>query len=85
MYWDSKPYFAFGNGATSYSNNRFKMKRFSRPKDLNDYKEFVNTLERYGWNKTMAMYTQKNKNINQNSNCRKEEHYESKLDVIFEW
>lgn len=41
VYWNSLPYFAFGLGSTSYLG----LQRFSRPKKLKRYREFVDNFE----------------------------------------
>lgn len=42
VYWNSVPYFAFGLGSTSYVSGQ----RFSRPRKLKQYREFVESFER---------------------------------------
>lgn len=44
-YWENVPFMAFGNGAASYVDGR----RFSRPRDLPGYFEWVNRLKEEGW------------------------------------
>ncbi|BBM97249.1 oxygen-independent coproporphyrinogen III oxidase [Marchantia polymorpha subsp. ruderalis] len=41
VYWENRPYFAFGLGSTSYVEGR----RFSRPKKMREYKSYVASLE----------------------------------------
>ena len=44
MYWENKPYLAFGNAAASHINSR----RYSRPKDLQLYGKWVQQFEANG-------------------------------------
>ncbi|KAL2641320.1 hypothetical protein R1flu_008907 [Riccia fluitans] len=41
VYWENRPYFAFGLGSTSYVEGR----RFSRPKKMREYSKYVSRLE----------------------------------------
>ncbi|KAL3701743.1 hypothetical protein R1sor_019765 [Riccia sorocarpa] len=41
VYWENRPYFAFGLGSTSYVEGR----RFSRPKKMREYLKYVDSLE----------------------------------------
>lgn len=42
VYWHNQPYYGFGMGATSYVHGQ----RFSRPRKLQDYSQWVQTLHR---------------------------------------
>ncbi|CEM38763.1 unnamed protein product [Vitrella brassicaformis CCMP3155] len=44
-YWENVPFFAFGNGAASFTS----LYRFSRPRRLQDYRVWVDRLEREGF------------------------------------
>jgi coproporphyrinogen III oxidase-like Fe-S oxidoreductase len=44
VYWENKPYLAFGNAAASHINSR----RYSRPKDLQLYGKWVQQFEANG-------------------------------------
>lgn len=46
VYWENKPYYGFGMGAASYTNNQ----RFTRPKTRKSYYEWVNQLKESGYN-----------------------------------
>ncbi|WP_107670470.1 radical SAM family heme chaperone HemW [Cyanothece sp. BG0011] len=46
VYWENQPYYAFGMGAASYTNNQ----RFTRPKTRKSYYEWVNQLKQSGYN-----------------------------------
>lgn len=52
-YWENVPFLAFGNGAASYVDGR----RFSRPRGLADYGQWVNKLAEEGWAKATATAT----------------------------
>ena len=42
VYWENRPYYAFGMGAASYTNNQ----RFSRPRTRREYYEWVEHYEK---------------------------------------
>lgn len=46
-YWENVPFLAFGNGAASYVDGH----RFSRPRGLPEYGQWVNKLAEEGWTK----------------------------------
>eukprot|EP00903_Cladosiphon_okamuranus_P015355 g14181.t1 len=46
-YWENLPFLAFGNGAASYVDGH----RFSRPRGLPEYGQWVNKLAEEGWAK----------------------------------
>ncbi|WP_009545885.1 radical SAM family heme chaperone HemW [Crocosphaera subtropica] len=45
VYWENKPYYGFGMGAASYTNNQ----RFTRPKTRKSYYEWINQLKQSGY------------------------------------
>lgn len=49
-YWNGRPFYAFGIGATSLVDET----RFARPTQLSMYRNFVESLERIAWNDEIA-------------------------------
>lgn len=44
VYWDNRPYYGFGMGATSYTQHQ----RFQRPRTIRDYQQWVTAYQQAG-------------------------------------